>query len=90
LPLDTQPRRVSSRFSYTASKHAAESFTSALRSELRGWGIDVSTCNPSFHRTPLQASGATMLSATWANASDELRDEYGGDYMERLTKVHSH
>jgi len=71
---------------YTASKHAAEAFTSALRGELRNWGIAVSTCNPSFHRTPLQASGAAMLNAAWAKASDDLRSEYGGEYMERLTE----
>jgi NAD(P)-dependent dehydrogenase (short-subunit alcohol dehydrogenase family) len=62
---------------YEASKHAADLFTNNLRLETRGFGIQVTAVNPSFHRTPLTATMSENMKAMWKSLPEEKRREYG-------------
>jgi len=66
---------------YSSSKHALELFASALRQELRTWGITVSTINPGFHRTEINHNAAGALKATFEKAPREIQEEYGEEYL---------
>jgi NAD(P)-dependent dehydrogenase (short-subunit alcohol dehydrogenase family) len=75
---------------YTCSKHAAEAFSSSLKYELADFNIAVSTCNPSFHATPLVANigeNVTRLYNTLAKERPELYEEYGFDYIDETRKT---
>ena len=62
---------------YSSSKHAAAAFGASLRMELRMWGIDVCTCLPSFHKTPLLDHVHPKLDAVWSQVPAEVQSEYG-------------
>jgi NAD(P)-dependent dehydrogenase (short-subunit alcohol dehydrogenase family) len=62
---------------YGASKHAANAFSTVLRTELAGFGISVTTINPSFHATPLVKDMGEQLTKVWNNLEDAKRKEYG-------------
>jgi NAD(P)-dependent dehydrogenase (short-subunit alcohol dehydrogenase family) len=62
---------------YGASKHAANAFSSILRTELAGFGIAVTTINPSFHATPLVKDMGEQLTKVWNNLDETKRKEYG-------------
>lgn len=62
---------------YTASKHASVAFTSGLRLELKGFGIQVSAVNPTFHGTILVDTIGDVLSGVWNNLPEDKRKEYG-------------
>lgn len=66
---------------YSASKHAAEAFTTALRLEVRGWGIKVSTINPSFHKTGIATNATSSVQRSYQSLSLEKQEEYGLDYL---------
>mmetsp|Transcript_16368 Transcript_16368/g.27914 ORF Transcript_16368/g.27914 Transcript_16368/m.27914 type:complete len:410 (+) Transcript_16368:139-1368(+) len=71
---------------YNASKHAAEAFTACLRMELKSWDIKVTTCNPSFHTTPLVVNGHTTLDKCWRAVPQTVKDEYGEAYFSHVKK----
>lgn len=62
---------------YTASKHAAVAFTAGLRMELKCFGIQVSSVNPSFHGTVLVDSMGDVLHKVWDSLPESKREEYG-------------
>jgi 3-hydroxybutyrate dehydrogenase len=62
---------------YSPSKHATAAFSSFLRREMAGFGIQVTTVNPSFHGTPLVATMQDRITETWGNLSKDTRKEYG-------------
>lgn len=66
---------------YCASKHACTAFASCLRMELRMWGIDVCTVQPTFLKTPLVETSALSFMRTWEVSSPTLRAEYGDCYF---------
>ena len=66
---------------YSASKRAVELFSSALRQELRPWGITVSTINPGFHRTEINHNAADTLKVTFEKAPQEIQEQYGEEYL---------
>lgn len=72
---------------YCATKHAAEAFSTALRLELRGWGIKVVTINPSFHRTPIATNGSATLQRAYDNLSPEMQAAYGPRCVHLLIRV---
>ncbi|GAB5030401.1 retinol retinaldehyde reductase [Nannochloropsis oceanica] len=66
---------------YSASKRAVEIFSSALRQELRPWGITVSTINPGFHRTEINRNASDNLKLTFEKAPQEVQEQYGEKYL---------
>ena len=62
---------------YAASKHAANAFSSILRVELKGFGIQVMTINPSFHGTPLVTKMQDVSSKQWGKLDMRKKEEYG-------------
>ena len=62
---------------YGASKHAANAFSSVLRMELKSFGIQVTTINPSFHATPLVHSMGDKAKQEWDKLDDTRKEEYG-------------
>ena len=63
---------------YSAAKHAVMAFSAALRMEWSAqWGIEVTTCLPSFHRTPLLANSDARLEAVWRALPKHTQDAYG-------------
>eukprot|EP00624_Nannochloropsis_granulata_P001371 evm.model.NODE_16645_length_15759_cov_30.505997.5 len=71
---------------YSASKHAVELFTSALRQEMRPWGIKVSTINPGFHRTEMNMVAVQGLEGCWAKVPPAIQAQYGSSYFEGCKK----
>ncbi|GKY97041.1 hypothetical protein MPSEU_000662700 [Mayamaea pseudoterrestris] len=72
---------------YGPSKFAATSFSTVLRAELKAFGIQVSTVNPSFHGTPLVHQMRNDMTRTWDNLSKDKRAEYGEAFFERFVKM---
>lgn len=67
--------------SYHGSKHAAESFSACLRSELKAFGISVITVNPTFHQTPIVDGAGNNMTSSWNKLNTELRKEYGEEFF---------
>ena len=61
-----------------------QAFSDALRREMHPWGINVSIIEPGGFKT--QMSDAHVmgrhLRQGWNNLSDELKREYGEEYLE--------
>lgn len=62
---------------YHASKHAAVAFSTCLRIELKAFGIQVTTINPSYHNTPLTNTMYLRADRMWETLSPRLKAEYG-------------
>lgn len=75
---------------YSASKHAVELFASALRQELRPWGITVSTLNPGFHRTEINHNAADTLKVAFERAPVEIQEQYGEEYLQATSDAMTH
>ncbi len=72
---------------YSASKRAVELFASALRQEVRPWGITVSTLNPGFHRTEINHNAADTLRVAFEKAPKEIQEEYGETYLRATSEA---
>jgi NAD(P)-dependent dehydrogenase (short-subunit alcohol dehydrogenase family) len=62
---------------YSASKHALEALTDALRMELQPWGIQVSIIEPGAIATPIWEKSDKAAGDLEAAASEEARALYG-------------
>ena len=62
---------------YSSSKHAAAAFASIFRMEAAHMGVDVCTCLPSFHQTPLLVGHKGKLRKVWDEMPQATRDTYG-------------
>ena len=71
---------------YSMSKHAAISFSDALRRETRKYGIRVSTVEPMSYRTQMATEEFfnRMVDKNWEQSSDEVKQLYGEDYHREL------
>ena len=70
---------------YEVSKNAAASFTDGLRLELKPWGIDVISVDPSFHETPMADTSAMctrMRNDVWDRLPRDKQDNYGTRFLE--------
>lgn len=62
---------------YSASKHALEALTDALRMELQPWGIEVSIIEPGAIATPIWEKSGKAAEDLEASASAEAKALYG-------------
>jgi short-subunit dehydrogenase len=62
---------------YAASKYAVQGFSTAFRLEARGFGIQVTTINPSFHETIIVTGLSTQVEKLCADLPGAKREEYG-------------
>lgn len=69
---------------YAASKHAANAFSSCLRMEVKAFGVQVTTVNPSFHATPLVHSMGEEAAKGWAKLDETTKEEYGHGALDIL------
>jgi NAD(P)-dependent dehydrogenase (short-subunit alcohol dehydrogenase family) len=70
---------------YTGSKHAMEAVSTCLSYELKPWGCNVTTVNPSFHRTPL-VEGIEGFVDVMYRESEVARRDYGKDFCTELKR----
>eukprot|EP00927_Polykrikos_kofoidii_P046317 TRINITY_DN40549_c0_g1_i1.p1 TRINITY_DN40549_c0_g1~~TRINITY_DN40549_c0_g1_i1.p1 ORF type:complete len:357 (-),score=36.79 TRINITY_DN40549_c0_g1_i1:35-1027(-) len=69
---------------YTSSKHAADAFTRSLAMEMRSFGVSAIVVNPGTFNTPLLRSGSSSICRTFESAPDDIKLQYGEDYLRRL------
>ena len=86
--------RVSIGFTaaYAITKYGVEAFSDALRREMRPWGIKVSIMEPGAFQTEITEPLARekQMRQGWHNLSDELKREYGKEYLERGIRLFVH
>lgn len=72
---------------YAVTKYGVEAFSDALRREMYSWGIEVSIMEPGCFQTGMTQPAAIerQLRQCWNNLSDELKKEYGEEYLEKST-----
>lgn len=75
--------------SYCPSKHAAQAFSQCLRSELAAFGIQVTTINPTFHRTPIVTNARDTHQHYWNMLPEKSREEYGEGKLLTITSKSS-
>ena len=64
-----------------------EAFSDALRREMHPWGIKVSIMEPGGYQTKIiePATIERNLRQSWDKLSDELKKDYGEEYLEKGT-----
>ena len=64
-----------------------EAFSDALRREMHPWGIKVSIMEPGAFHTRMVETGARekQMRKGWDDLSDELKKEYGKEYLQKGT-----
>lgn len=67
---------------YTASKHAMEGWSTALRREYLEWGVHVAIVEPGFMRTPLVLNCHNEAGRIWDTLPAEVQDRFGRDYFD--------
>ena len=66
---------------YGASKHASESWSNSFRQEMRPFGIEVTTVNPSWHETRIATTPLDRMLRLFRAAPKEVQADYGEDYV---------
>jgi len=67
---------------YCASKHAANTYSSILRRELKSsFGIQVTTFNPCYHATPMVEDMEEKGQKYWEDVDPVKKEEYGEDFF---------
>ena len=66
---------------YSASKHALQGMSAALREELRPFRIHVANVNPCFMRTPMISASVTQAKEIFDAAPEEVRRQYREDAL---------
>jgi NAD(P)-dependent dehydrogenase (short-subunit alcohol dehydrogenase family) len=71
---------------YNVSKYGAEAFGDGLRRSMRPFGITTSLIEPGMHETPIATHDAVTreMTSAWNNASPEVKEEFGDDYLEKV------
>ncbi|XP_077339665.1 retinol dehydrogenase 7-like [Lithobates pipiens] len=67
---------------YCMSKYGVESFSDALRREMKPFGVKVCIIEPGFFNTQLTNTQALKadIQRTWGKATEEVRQSYGEEY----------
>ena len=70
---------------YSITKYGVEAFSDALRREMFPWGIKVSIIEPGGFQTKMNdpVVKEKQLRQAWDNLSEELKKEYGEEYLEK-------
>ena len=70
---------------YAISKYGVEAFSDALRREMFPWGVQVSLIEAGAHKTKLLTGDvlAEQWQAEWDELSDELKQEYGEEGLQK-------
>ena len=66
---------------YSASKHALQGISAALREELRPFRIHVACVNPCFMRTPMISASVTQAKEIFDAAPEDVRRQYREDAL---------
>uniref|UniRef100_A0AAF5PME7 Oxidoreductase n=2 Tax=Wuchereria bancrofti TaxID=6293 RepID=A0AAF5PME7_WUCBA len=68
---------------YCSSKCALQGYTDVIRHELGSYGVQVITISPGSFLTGMQEIQGlkNMIDTIWYQSSEDLRDEYGHDYL---------
>ena len=70
---------------YAVSKYGVEAFSDALRREMYPWGIKVSMMEPGGFKTQIMEAVEKRMRRGWDNLSEDVKKEYGKDYLEKGT-----
>ena len=76
---------------YAVSKYGVQAFSDALRREMHPWGIKVSIMEPGGFQTEMAEACARerQIRKGWDDLSDELKKEYGKEYLEEGKRLFS-
>ncbi|KAK1165700.1 retinol dehydrogenase 7-like [Acipenser oxyrinchus oxyrinchus] len=74
---------------YCISKYGVEAFNDSLRRNLKDFGIKVLCIEPGFFRTTVTNTEVIEknLHNLWDKLPQEVRDDYGSDYVENVLKL---
>ncbi|KAL9950576.1 hypothetical protein ACROYT_G043092 [Oculina patagonica] len=82
--------RLSCNFygAYSVSKYGVQAFSDALRREMYPWGIKVSIMEPGGFKTQITEPQVVekQMRQGWDDLSEDLKKEYGKDYLEKGVK----
>jgi len=71
------------------SKHAVIAFSNSLRQEMRGWGVKVSTIEPTFYKTQIVDIELRRAEAkkVWSETDLAVQKDYGQEYFDNSLNV---
>ncbi|XP_057191478.1 retinol dehydrogenase 7-like [Triplophysa rosa] len=74
---------------YSISKYGVEAFNDSLRRSMAPFGVKVLCIEPGFFKTSVTDSSALQrnFEKMWERLPQDVKDEYGSDYMDRLNDV---
>jgi short-subunit dehydrogenase len=65
---------------YSASKHALESFSDCLHREMYSWGLRVDVIEPGAMRTPIITDLHDQINKLWNQLSNDIQERWEVDY----------
>jgi len=80
-------RALPGNSAYSASKHAAEAFTSTLRWEMSAFGVSVHSVCPGTFKTHMASNAPSKLREIWNQSLRENREEYGNGFFNRASSL---
>lgn len=74
---------------YSVTKYGVEAFSDALRREMNPWGVLVSIVEPGAFSTNINQPSKIerIFKEAWENLNDELKEEYGEEYLKGVIKI---
>jgi len=74
---------------YCITKYGVEAFSDALRREMSPWNVRVSIIEPGSFKTGLMDGNRAerIFRGHWESLSEEIREDYSEEYVERLIKI---
>ncbi|XP_034032380.1 retinol dehydrogenase 16-like [Thalassophryne amazonica] len=74
---------------YTVSKYGVEAFNDSLRLNMMEFGVKVLCIEPGFFKTNVTDPGNLLKQTNilWNKLPQEVRDDYGPDYVQKISKM---
>nr|XP_057907085.1 dehydrogenase/reductase SDR family member 9 [Doryrhamphus excisus]XP_057907086.1 dehydrogenase/reductase SDR family member 9 [Doryrhamphus excisus] len=74
---------------YTISKYGVEAFNDCLRLNMKPFGVKVLCIEPGFFKTNVTDTAilSKNVKSLWDKLPQELRDDYGPDYLQKSLKI---